>query len=133
MRPAVRGQTNRYNGKIKLGRGFTKRELSIAGITSLPYARSIGIAVDLRRKDTCDETLNLNAARLSAYLHKIILHRTPKKNSKNVANTLVKEINFDEHKNNPDISVQNTTKQVIRKLFIYFLIFILYFLKFFWQ
>ena len=74
MRPAVRGQTNRYNGKIKLGRGFTVRELREAGVRGVEYARSIGIAVDLRRKDTSNESLKLNASRLKEYLAKLILY-----------------------------------------------------------
>ena len=53
LRPIVRGQTNKYNTKRRLGRGFTKKELESAGIKGLSYARSIGIAIDLRRKDTC--------------------------------------------------------------------------------
>ena len=118
MRPAVRGQTNRYNGKIKVGRGFTVLELAQAGITSLPYARSIGIAADLRRKDTCNETLNLNANRVKAYLSKIIVHRAPKKNSKNVPSKLFKEVNFNESQNDPNTKFQNTTKEVIRKFYL---------------
>jgi len=118
LRPSVRGQTNRYNAKIKLGRGFTKQELAKAGITSLPYARSIGIAVDLRRKDTCNETLNLNANRVKTYLSKITLHRAPKKNSKNVANKLVNEVNFKESQD-PNTKFQNTTKEVIRKFYFF--------------
>ena len=124
MRPAVRGQTNRYNAKIKLGRGFTVLELSQAGITSLPYARSIGIAVDLRRKDTCNETLNLNANRVKTYLSKLIVHRAPKKNSKNVPSKLFKEVNFIESQNDPNTKFQNTTREVIRKyIFQFFFIF----------
>ena len=134
MRPAVRGQTNRYNSKIRLGRGFTPKELAQAGLTSLQYARSIGVAVDLRRKDTCNETLNLNATRVKTYLSKITLHRTPKKNTKNAPNKLVKEINFEEHKNDPNIKVQNTTKSVIRKLILFFVYFYLFFfLKISWE
>merc|ERR1712032_1174931 len=72
LRPAVRGQTNRYNSRIKLGRGFTAGELKLAGIHSLPTARSIGISVDIRRKDSCNETLNMNANRIKAYLSKLI-------------------------------------------------------------
>jgi Ribosomal protein L13e len=120
LRPAVRGQTNRYNSKIKLGRGFTKRELALAGVSSLPYARSIGIAVDLRRRDTCNETLNLNVNRVKTYLSKIILHRKPTKSAKNVPNKLVKEINFEEHQNDPNIRVQNTSREVIRKYYFKF-------------
>jgi len=116
LRPAVRGQTNRYNAKIKLGRGFTSAELKLAGVTSLAHARSIGIAVDLRRKDTCNETLNLNANRIKTYLSKIIVHRANKKDSKNVPSKLYKELNFKES-SDPSTKVQNTTKEVIRKLF----------------
>jgi len=121
LRPAVRGQTNRYNAKIKLGRGFTTQELRLAGINSLAEARSIGIAVDLRRKDTCNETLNMNANRVKTYLSKIIVHRANKKGSKNVSSKLFKEVNFNEANNNPAVKVQNTTKQVIRKF--YFIVF----------
>jgi len=114
LRPAVRGQTNRYNAKIKLGRGFTAQELKLAGITSLTEARSIGIAVDLRRKDTCNETLNMNSNRIKTYLSKIIVHRAAKKGSKNVPSKLFKEVNFKEANNDPAVKVQNTTKEVIR-------------------
>jgi large subunit ribosomal protein L13e len=115
LRPAVRGQTNRYNSKIKLGRGFTAQELKLAGITSLPLARSIGIAVDLRRRDTCNETLNLNANRVKTYLSKIVVHRANVKGSKNVPSKLFKEVNFNESNNDPSIKIQNTTREVIRK------------------
>ena len=124
MRPAVRGQTNRYNGKIKIGRGFTTQELKLAGITSLAEARSIGIAVDLRRKDTCNETLNLNSNRIKTYLSKIIVHRAEKKGSKNVPSKLFREVNFNEANNEPAVKVQNTTRQVIRKFNFFFHFFI---------
>ena len=116
MRPAVRGQTNRYNSRIKLGRGFTAAELKLAGVSSLPIARSIGIAVDLRRRDTCNETLNMNANRIKTYLSKIVVHRAPVKNSKNVPSKLFREVNFKES-TDPAVKVQNTTRDVIRKLF----------------
>jgi hypothetical protein len=119
LRPAVRGQTNKYNSRIKLGRGFTAAELKLAGMHSLPTARSIGIAVDIRRKDTCNETLNMNANRIKAYLSKVIVHRAPVKNGKNVPSKLFKEANF---KTSTDaaVKVQNTTRDVIRKFFCLF-------------
>ena len=80
LRPVVRGQTNKYNTKIKLGRGFTEKELREAGIKGLAYARSLGIAVDLRRKDTSKETLDLNAGRIKEYLSRMILF--PRKEGK---------------------------------------------------
>ena len=80
LRPIVRGQTNKYNTKIKLGRGFTVKELKEAGIRGLSYARSLGIAIDLRRKDTSKETLDLNAGRIKEYLSRMILY--PRKENK---------------------------------------------------
>jgi large subunit ribosomal protein L13e len=74
LRPAVRGQTNRYNGKIRLGRGFTLRELRDAGVRGVEYARSIGLSVDLRRKDTSNETLKTNVSRIRDYLNRIVLY-----------------------------------------------------------
>ena len=112
LRPAVRGQTNRYNGKIKLGRGFTAKELKAAGL-STTYARSIGIAVDLRRKDTCNETLKLNENRLREYLRKLILY--PRKHAsgyKYDKKPIVAEAT-QEQLNHPDAKFQNTTKHVI--------------------
>jgi len=34
--------------KQKLGRGFTRKELVLGGVHGVNYARSLGIAVDLR-------------------------------------------------------------------------------------
>ena len=48
LRPVVRGQTIRYNAKVKVGRGFTLQEIKEAGLGAA-FARSIGIAVDHRR------------------------------------------------------------------------------------
>lgn len=82
LRPAVRGQTRRYNNKLKLGRGFTLAELKASGIKGVNYARSIGITIDKRRKDTCSETQKLNVERIKEYITKIVLHPR-KKPSKN--------------------------------------------------
>ncbi len=109
MRPAVRGQTNRYNVKIKLGRGFTVRELAEAGIKGVTYARSLGISVDTRRKDTSNETLKLNAQRLKDYVNRMILY--PKKN-KYEKKPAVKEANADTLQS-ADAKSQNTHRHVI--------------------
>jgi hypothetical protein len=98
----------------------------LAGLTSVPTARSIGIAVDTRRRDTCNETLNMNANRLKAYLSKIVVHRAPVKGSKNVPSKLFKEANFKES-TDPAVKVQNTTREVIRNnFFIFFNLFYLF-------
>ena len=108
LRPIVRGQTNKYNTKRRLGRGFTKKELESAGIKGLPYARSIGIAIDLRRKDTCSETLNVNTERIKNYISRIILY--PRK--KNDKKPQVKEAT-QEQLNTPEAKEQNKSKVVI--------------------
>ena len=108
LRPIVRGQTNKYNTKRRLGRGFTKKELKSTGIKGLSYARSIGIAIDLRRKDTCSETLNVNTERIKNYISRIILY--PRK--KNDKKPQVKEAT-QEQLNTPEAKEQNKSKVVI--------------------
>ena len=110
LRPVVRGQTNKYNTKIKLGRGFTPKELNEAGIKGLSYARSLGIAVDLRRKDTSKETLDLNAGRIKEYISRIILY--PRNENKPEKKPQVKEATADKLQS-PEAKVQNTLKGVI--------------------
>ena len=59
--------------QIKLGRGFTLAELKAAGL-SAKHAQSIGIAVDHRRKNRSEESLQLNKVTIaSAFL---IMHAT---------------------------------------------------------
>ena len=110
LRPVVRGQTNKYNTKIKLGKGFTVKELKEAGIKGLSYARSLGIAVDLRRKDTSKETLDLNAGRVKEYLSRMILY--PRKTDKPEKKPQVKEATTDKLQA-PEAKEQNTVKGVI--------------------
>ena len=108
LKPIVRGQTNKYNNKIRLGRGFTKEELKKAGILSLSYARSIGIAIDLRRKDTSNEAQTANVNRIKEYLAKMILYPRKKADKK----ALVKEATEEQLKA-PEAKEQNTCKCVI--------------------
>ena len=110
LRPIVRGQTNKYNTKIKLGRGFTEKELKEAGIRGLSYARSLGIAIDLRRKDTSKETLDLNAGRIKEYISRMILY--PRKENKPEKKPIVPEATADKIKS-AEANVQNTLKGVI--------------------
>lgn len=79
LRPIVHSQTIRYNMKTRLGRGFTLAELKEAGIPR-KYAPTIGICVDHRRKNRCEESLMENAKRLKAYKAKLILF--PRRSSK---------------------------------------------------
>jgi len=72
LRPIVRGQTNKYNGKVRAGRGFTLDELRSAGV-NVHEARGFGISVDHRRKSRNAEALSLNVARLKAYRSKLVV------------------------------------------------------------
>lgn len=79
LRPAVRGQTVRYNRKLREGRGFTLAELKEAGINR-KEARGVGIVVDHRRRNLSEEGKQLNVERLKAYKTRLIVF--PKKAGK---------------------------------------------------
>lgn len=72
LRPVVHCQTQKYSAKTRLGKGFTLEELKAAGITP-KYARTIGIAVDFRRVNRSNESLELNVARLNAYKANLVI------------------------------------------------------------
>eukprot|EP01035_Chromulina_nebulosa_P019111 gene19111-24945_t len=72
LKPLVHGQTQKYNSKLKLGRGFTLEELKEAKINR-NYAKTIGIAVDHRRTNKSTESLNLNVARLQEYISRLLV------------------------------------------------------------
>merc|ERR1712072_331702 len=73
LRPVVQCPTRRYNARSRLGRGFTFEELKAAGVDRR-QARSIGIAVDHRRKNRSEESLQRNVARLQEYKSKLVLY-----------------------------------------------------------
>ena len=72
LRPVVHCPTQRYSAKVRFGRGFTTEELKAAGLNPR-YAQTIGIAVDYRRKNRCEESLELNKARLEAYKANLVI------------------------------------------------------------
>ncbi|KAF5385177.1 hypothetical protein D9615_001464 [Tricholomella constricta] len=72
LRPAVRGQTVRYNRKVREGRGFTLAELKEAGIGK-KEARGVGIVVDHRRRNLSEEGKKVNVERLKAYKARLIV------------------------------------------------------------
>ena len=83
LRPAVHCPTQRYSAKVRLGKGFTLEELKAAGLTA-QYARTVGIAVDHRRTNRCNESLTRNVARLEEYKSKLVVF--PKKRLSKVKN-----------------------------------------------
>ncbi|XP_062553737.1 large ribosomal subunit protein eL13 [Armigeres subalbatus] len=72
LRPVVRCPSQRYNTKIRPGRGFTLAELKAAGLTK-GFAQTIGIAVDPRRQNKSVESRQKNIQRLKEYRSKLIL------------------------------------------------------------
>merc|ERR1712076_178109 len=72
VRPVVQCPTVRYNMKTRFGKGFTLEELKEAGINR-KVARTIGIAVDHRRKNKSEESLKLNVQRLKEYKSKLVV------------------------------------------------------------
>ncbi|KAI5152267.1 large subunit ribosomal protein L13e [Enteropsectra breve] len=75
LRPVVRCPTIRHNRKIRLGRGFTAEECKEAGL-DFHYARTVGIAVDLRRVNNSQEAFEANVSRLQEYLSKITIYKS---------------------------------------------------------
>ncbi|EEA08559.1 60S ribosomal protein L13, putative [Cryptosporidium muris RN66] len=85
LRPIVHSPTQRYNMKVRLGRGFTLEELSACGLNK-QAAKSIGIAVDHRRTNLSEESLKTNVARLKKYMDSIVMFpRSGKKPKKGFA------------------------------------------------
>lgn len=85
LRPIVRCPTIRYNKNIRLGRGFTAEECKAANL-DFNYARTVGVSVDLRRRNSNEESFSLNVARLREYMSKIIIYES-KKDARNQAAT----------------------------------------------
>merc|ERR1719222_486593 len=72
LRPVVHPPTQRYNMRLRLGKGFTLDELKGAQIPK-KLARTIGVAVDHRRRNHCEESLQTNVERLKLYKSKLMV------------------------------------------------------------
>jgi len=72
LRPVVRGQTIRYNQRLRAGRGFSVEEVKAAGM-NVKEAQSVGIAIDHRRRNRSEEGLKQNVQRLKLYRSKLVL------------------------------------------------------------
>lgn len=72
LRPVVRGQTLKYNMKVRAGRGFSLEELKAAGVPK-KLAPTIGIAVDHRRRNHSLEGFQTNVQRLKTYKAKLVV------------------------------------------------------------
>jgi large subunit ribosomal protein L13e len=72
LRPVVHCQTQRYSAKVRFGKGFTFEELKAASLHP-SYAMSVGIAVDHRRRNKSQESLDTNVARLEEYKKNLVV------------------------------------------------------------
>ena len=88
LKPLVHCPTQKYSAKIRLGRGFTLEELKEAGLHP-SYARTIGIAVDARRKNRSNESLQTNVARLKEYKDKLVILKKGQEPPANVVTSQV--------------------------------------------
>lgn len=79
LRPVVHCPSAKYNMKVRAGRGFSLEELKVAGIPR-QFAKTIGIAVDHRRQNRSQESIDANVERLNAYKSQLILF--PRKHGK---------------------------------------------------
>jgi len=73
LRPIVTCPTQRYNMRVRAGRGFSLLEIKKAGLKSGHFARTLGIAVDKRRRNKSVEGLTRNVKRLKQYLERLVL------------------------------------------------------------
>eukprot|EP00401_Gymnodinium_catenatum_P044197 CAMPEP_0117616822 /NCGR_PEP_ID=MMETSP0784-20121206/85260_1 /TAXON_ID=39447 /ORGANISM="" /LENGTH=214 /DNA_ID=CAMNT_0005420615 /DNA_START=69 /DNA_END=713 /DNA_ORIENTATION=+ len=101
LRPVVHPPTQ--NMKLRLGKGFTLEELREAKIAP-KLARTIGISVDHRRRNRCQESLQANVDRLKLYKSKLVIFPkgsgkkavkkgdTPRSELQNIAQNTLKEI-----------------------------------------
>lgn len=72
LRPLVNAPTQKYNSKVRLGRGFTLDELKAAGLEAR-YAQTVGVSVDHRRTNKSEESFNLNVERLKDYKSRLVV------------------------------------------------------------
>lgn len=78
LRPVVHCPSFRYHTKVRAGKGFTLAELKSGGLNKR-FARTIGIAVDPRRRNKSVQSLQTNVQRLKEYKLNLILFPLNKK------------------------------------------------------
>merc|ERR1711934_1035204 len=81
VRPVVHPPTQRYNSKVRIGRGFSLAEIKAVGLGKRE-AQSLGIAVDHRRRNKSVEGQEANAQRLREYRAKLVVFPKHAKHAK---------------------------------------------------
>merc|ERR1712093_438316 len=72
LRSVVHPPTQRYNSKVRIGRGFSLSEIKAVGLGKRE-AKSLGIAVDHRRRNKSVEGQEANVQRLREYRSKLVV------------------------------------------------------------
>merc|ERR1711934_104303 len=72
LRSVVHPPTQRYNSKVRIGRGFSLAEIKAVGLGKRE-AKSLGIAVDHRRRNKSVEGQEANVQRLRDYRSKLVV------------------------------------------------------------
>merc|ERR1711966_181318 len=107
VRPVVKGNTIKYAGKIRVGRGFSLAEIKALGLGKLE-AQSLGIAVDPRRRNRSVGGKQANEQRLREYKSNLVVFpRKKDRKNKKVWNGQVAETANDGN------NTQNTSAKVI--------------------
>merc|ERR1712227_1070540 len=81
LRSVVHPPTQRYNSKVRIGRGFSLAEIKAAGLGKRE-AQSLGIAVDHRRRNKSVEGQEANVQRLREYRSKLVVFPKHAKHAK---------------------------------------------------
>ena len=78
LRSIVRCPTRKYNTKKRVGRGFTIREIKKSKFNP-SMVKSMGIAIDYRRKHSSNMMMQTNIARLREYMNNLLVlrHKPP--------------------------------------------------------
>merc|ERR1711907_145200 len=97
LRSVVHPPTARYNVKVRVGRGFSLAEIKAAKL-SKREARSLGVAVDHRRRNKSVEGMEANVQRLREYRSKLVVFPKHAKHAKkgwvdtSAADTVVEQV-----------------------------------------
>merc|ERR1711907_243436 len=81
LRSVVHPPTQRYNSKVRIGRGFSLAEIKAVGLGKRE-AKSLGIAVDHRRRNKSVEGQEANVQRLREYKSKLVVFPKHAKHAK---------------------------------------------------
>lgn len=74
LRPIVRCPTLRYKTRERLGRGFTPEECEAAG-HDYRELRTLGVSIDLRRRNHNKEAFDQNVERIVKYMSKLVIFK----------------------------------------------------------